>query len=482
MKTEELGLLLDKLLASDDESEWLEFKENYADPEEIGEYVSAVANGAALCKQQNGYIVWGIQDNTKAFVGTSFEPRRKKVGAQELENFLVCLTHTDIAMHEFSRDGLRFVIFEVPAASRYPVRFRETEYIRVGSYKKKLKDHPEKERTLWSTLEEKRFETELARENVPAEEVLRLLDFATYFELKNQPIPDRSLIFERLESEQFIRNAGPNTYDITNLGAIVFAKNLPDFDRLARKAVRIIVYDGANRVNTLSEQLGKRGYAVGFEHAVAYINNRLPHNEEIGQALRKQVRMYPEAAIRELFANALIHQDFSITGTGPTVEIFSDRIEFTNPGTPLIDPLRFIDSPPQSRNEDLAYRMRLLGFCEERGSGIDRAISEVELYQLPPPEFIESENHTKAVLYAHRVLFKMKTLERVRACYQHACLRYVSNQFLANCTLRARFGIEHRNHAIASRIISDTVKAGLIKPYDPDNTSKKLARYVPIWA
>ena len=82
-------------------------------------------------------------------------------------------------------------------------------------------------------------------------------------------------------------------------------------------------------------------------------------------------------------ANALIHQDFSLTGTGPTVEIFADRIEVTNPGTPLIDTLRFIDEPPQSRNETLAATMRRLNICEERGSGIDKVISQVELYQLP---------------------------------------------------------------------------------------------------
>jgi len=95
-------------------------------------------------------------------------------------------------------------------------------------------------------------------------------------------------------------------------------------------------------VRTIKEYVEPRGYADGFEGLISYINGPLPQNEEIGQALRKEVRMYPGKAIRELVPNAMIHQDFTMTGDSPLAEIFADRIEFTNAGTPLIDPLRFI--------------------------------------------------------------------------------------------------------------------------------------------
>ena len=137
---------------------------------------------------------------------------------------------------------------------------------------------------------------------------------------------------------------------------------------------------------------------------VDYINDQLPSSEEIGRALRREVRMFPKIAVRELVANALIHQDFSMTGTGPMVEIFTDRIEITNPGPPLIDPLRFIDEPPQSRNEALAAMMRRLNICEERGTGIDKVIAEIELYQLPAPDFQATPKHTRAFLFAPRKL------------------------------------------------------------------------------
>jgi ATP-dependent DNA helicase RecG len=191
--------------------------------------------------------------------------------------------------------------------------------------------------------------------------------------------------------------------------------------------------------------------------------------------------MYPQIAIRELVANALIHQDFTMTGTGPMVEIFSDRIEITNPGKPLIDPLRFIDEPPQSRNESLAAFMRRVGICEERGSGIDKVIFQVELFQLPAPDFCVTEDHTKVTLFAHRGWSDMDQQDRIRACYQHACLCYASNEQMTNTSLRRRFGIEDKNYAIASRIIADTIAAGLIKPENPNNKSKKHAKYVPFW-
>lgn len=191
--------------------------------------------------------------------------------------------------------------------------------------------------------------------------------------------------------------------------------------------------------------------------------------------------MYPEPAIRELIPNALIHQDFSITGSGPMIEIFSDRLEITNPGEPLVKTERFLDSPPQSRNESLASFMRRLGVCEERGSGVDKVVSETERHQLPAPLFESPDGFTRAVLFTHRPLRQMNRADRTRACYLHACLRYVERDPMTNSSLRARLGISEPNKAMASRIIGDAFKDGLIKPEDP-RQGKKYAKYVPFWA
>lgn len=158
------------------------------------------------------------------------------------------------------------------------------------------------------------------------------------------------------------------------MGAILFAKNLKAFDRLHRKAIRVVIYKDQGRIETQREEVNYKGYAVAYEEVVKFINDQLPKNEHIGQAFRKEVQVYPELAIRELVANVIIHQDFNIRGTSPMIEIFSDRIEITNPGEPLINILRFIDIPPRSRNEYIAAFMRRINVCEERGTGIDKVI------------------------------------------------------------------------------------------------------------
>jgi ATP-dependent DNA helicase RecG len=148
----------------------------------------------------------------------------------------------------------------------------------------------------------------------------------------------------------------------------------------------------------------------------------------------------------------------------------------------LIDTLRFIDEPPRSRNETLASFLRRIHICEERGSGIDKVIFQIEMFQLPAPEFLVTDNHTKAILFAYQKLADMDRKDKIRACYQHACLQYVSNKPMTNATLRVRFAIEERNYSIASRIIKETVQEGLIRPADPSNKSKPQAKYVPFWA
>lgn len=491
MTAEQLSALLLELRALPHETEWVEFKQNNTDPQEIGEYVSALSNSAALHRKNAAYIVWGVEDGTHRVVGTQFKPRQVKKGNEELENWLLRLLapRIDVKIHPFQSDGHDVVIFEIQPAHHTPVAFSGTEFIRVGSIKKKLKEHPEKERALWLMFSETPFDQGIAKTDLAGDEVLKLLDFGKCFDLLTIPLPtDQQGILNRLAQENLILSKPGGRFDITNLGAILFAKNLNAFDRLSRKALRIIKYVGQGRTETEREWRdppSQTGYAVAFEPAVSFINSQLPQNEPIGQAFRKEVRMYPEKAIRELVANALIHQDFLVTGAGPMVEIFMDRMEITNPGEPLVDTLRFIDTPPRSRNEALAALMRRMNICEEAGTGIDKVVEEIEAYQLPAPDFVAigsmPPGFTKATLYAPRKLNEMDSKERIRACYQHACLRFVLGDRMTNSSLRARFGIEAKNASQASRLIKESLAAGVIKLFDPEVRDRDRS-YLPFWA
>jgi predicted HTH transcriptional regulator len=326
------------------------------------------------------------------------------------------------------------------------------------------------------------WESGIAAQFLTGDEVLARLDYASYFDLTGQPLPDnRSGIFEKLAADRLVQQDVGGHWNVTNLGAILYAKRLGDFSpSIARKAVRFAAYDGLSRADTVTHrQDGQKGYACGFSGLVDYIDGLVPRNEHIGRAFREESPLYPTIAIRELIANALIHQDMTITGTGPLVEMFKDRLEISNPGQPLVSPDRFLDSPPRSRNEALASLMRRMRLCEEQGTGIDKVFVAVELHQLPPPDFRAEGNAVRIVLYAPRRFSDMTPEERVRACYQHAALKYVSGQRMKNATLCERFGIDPQNAAQASAVIKQTLKAGLIRPADP---AHPRAGYVPGWA
>ena len=325
------------------------------------------------------------------------------------------------------------------------------------------------------------FESLIALENVTPEEVVSLLDTQSYFELIQLPYPaDRTGVLERFVREKLIVQ-GDQDYKITNLGALLFAKDLDSFDDLSRKSVRVTTYDGKDKLKTKRDIIGKKGYAVGFAGLIEYINGQLQANEVIGQALREAVPMFPEIAIRELVANALIHQDLSETGASVSIDIYNNRLEISNPGIPFIEADRFIDEY-QSRNERLADLMRRLRICEEKGSGIDKVVSSIETFQLPPLDIRIGQKRTTMILFAYKQFSNMDKSDKVRACFQHCVLRYLIGEKMTNQSLRERFGLNNRQSDVASRVVGLAVDENLIKLEDPINNSRRYAKYIPYWA
>jgi predicted HTH transcriptional regulator len=479
MNTEQMEKLLKNLVSSSTETETIEFKVNNCDKEELGKRISALSNSTNLHDKKHAYLVFGVQDKTHKIIGTSFSPTKKRVGSDQLEFWLSqhLNPRIDFRIYEFEFEGKGIVIFEIPPAISQPIKFNNIAYIRIGEATPKLNDHPEKERKIWNNIQRKSFEKGIAKEDLKVSEVLELLDYSKYFSLTKQTIPSETHQFvEKMAQHGLVKKVLGDSYDITNLGAILFAKNLNNFPTVKRKSVRVILYKGNTKVVRLKEQEELLGYAIAFEGLLNYINDKLPHNEEISKSLRKEVKMYPEVAIREFIANALIHQDLSISGAGPMVEIFENRIEITNTGEPLIETDRFIDHPPRSRNEDMASFMRQIGVCEEGGTGIDRALINIALYQLPAPSFEKYENFTKVTLYAHKKLRDMTIDDKVRACYQHCVLKFIEKERMTNASLRERLGIGEKNYPTASAIIKATIEKKFIKE------SEKPKEYVPIWA
>ncbi|MDR0231582.1 MAG: putative DNA binding domain-containing protein [Dysgonamonadaceae bacterium] len=481
MKIEQLILLINELKINPSENEWIEFKHNFHSCEEIGEKISALSNAACIHGQPFGYLVFGIQDKSHAVIGTDLKAKSHKKGNEELENWLATRLNPriDFIIYELDYEIDKHIsLFIIPAAQNRPVTFLHQGYIRVGSYTRKLIDFEEKERKIWKSGTF-RLENEIAKSNLSMSEVTGLLSTETYFELMKIPYPTyQAGVIEKLLSEQLIVKEKSN-YGITKLGALLFAKNLDDFDTVYRKSVRVIVYKGKGKIETEREKLFTKGYCVGFENMIDWINGQLPASEIIGKAFRENKRMYPEISIRELVANALIHQDFEEKGF-PMVEIYSDRVDISNPGLPLIVPERFIDAYV-SRNEKLADLMRRANLCEEKGSGMDKVISNNERFKLPAIRILVSDIRTTITIFSYQKLSEMSRKEKMDACYQHCCLRYLQNEKMTNQSLRERLEIDEKNYPIASTIIRNAMNAGLIKDEDPENKSKKYSRYIPFW-
>ena len=476
--------LVNELRKLSNETPWLEFKHNNYDPEMIGRDISALANGAALHEKSCAYMLWGIHDKTHEVVGTEYDLQTLKKGNQELENWLQSMlsNNTEFTFQSGKVNNKNVGVLIIYKAANQTVMFQKTDYIRIGSYTKKLSDHPAVQAQLWDKIRNSKFEERYAKQDLELEIALRMIDYSTYFDISGIPQPaDMEAVAHYMLEEEIIVHQDNGLYAITNLGAILFAKRLADFSRISRKAIRVVQYEGTNRMNMLKEETISNGYVVGFEGLIKFIDALIPTQEIIVGARRERVSSYPILAIREAVANALIHQDFSITGTGPVVELFKNRIEITNPGTPLVDVKRIIDNPPRSRNEQLASLMRRLRMCEELGTGWDKIVIACELSQLPAPKIELFEDSTRVSLYSELPFSNISAEDKLWACYLHACIKHVQGEELTNSSLRERFGLKSSSAGSASRLIKEAVDMELIKPLDP-TTAPRYMKYIPAWA
>ena len=449
----------------------LEFKEakTQFDNRRLYEYCVAIAN------EGGGHLLLGVADKPpRPVVGT--QAFNDPVGmAEKLFQAVGFRVDIEQVMHP---DG-RVLVFHIPS------RPRGTAYHLDGKYLMRSGEAlvPMSEDQLRRVFAEggPDWLEEYSKTGLDAQQIVELLDTQGLFELLKLPYPtERAGVIDRLARERLIDAQG-SAFAIRRLGALLLAKRLEDFPDLSRKAARVVVYTGISKLDTRLDQTGSKGYAVGFQGLVRFIMAQLPQNEVIEDALRKEIKLVPEVVIRELVANALIHQDLTIVGTSVMVEIYSNRVEISNPGEPIVPVERFIDGY-QSRNERLADLMRRMRICEEKSSGIDRVVQAAEVYQLPAPDFRAAHRRTVATIYGPRPFEEMDREDRVRACYQHSSLKWVMSERMTNQSLRERFHLPENKSAIVSQVISATIEAGMIKADEKVGGSRKFARYLPFWA
>jgi predicted HTH transcriptional regulator len=475
--------LLDTLRAQPRENEWLEFKVNDFEAKRCAEYISGLANSAMLQGKPHAYLCFGVEDDTHAVVGTAVNLKTEKVGAEPFENWVSRKLdpRLNLTIIPFDYGGKHVEIIAIEPAYQRPVRVDGEAFIRIDSQLRRLQDYPERERSIWMIASRFVFEHGVAAVHRASVDIFRDYDISAFLKLVGKPNLSDKAKLAYLESSGMILDDLQGAYDVTNLCAILCADNFGAHASISTKAPRVTTYAGTDRLKSVGDDIGKRGYAVTFPRLLKYIIDRTPFREEMRHGVRTKVLSYPEIAVREFLANALIHQDFTLEAGCPLVEIFEDRLQITNPGTPLVEVDRFIDSPSKTRNTKLALMMRSANLCEARGSGVDRALQAIEADALPPPVFRLSGNSTVVTLFKEQPFAALSKDDRIRGCYQHASLRYEANDPMSNGSLRIRFGLTAKQYPQISEVISDAIVAGLIRPLHEDQ-GNRTARYLPFWA
>lgn len=473
------------------ESELVEVKKDNSDLEMIVETISAISNSACINEAARGYMIWGLEDATFNVVGTSFFPGKKKFHNQEVNSWLS--THLTPRIYfrftEHTVEDKHVVVLDVPSAKEEPTKAIKPSkppraFVRDGSSNVPLEDRKEHEKKLWNKLQNIHYEDTIVASELSGPEVLALLNIGQYCRLSNLEIgKDARDILSHLEKHKLIKKSGMN-YEVPLSTAYLLASNLSEFPQLESKYVRIISYDGNNNLSpAISDEEIHEGVAEAFQLVYQKVLSLIPRNERIDQESGRRLVEYaiPTLAIREALINAFVHQDFSVNGSRIFIEIFKNRIDISNPGRPLLEPLRFLDERPVSRNEKLVREMRNLGLAEDRGSGWDKIVNAIELHALPAPEIKVRQNSITVSLWYDKPLKLLSLEERNWTVYLHTVLKYLLNEPANNASLRQRLNLPESKSSTVSKLFRQATEGGLVKPFDKES-SNKTKRYVPIWS
>ncbi|MBC3186072.1 hypothetical protein H7347_05695 [Corynebacterium sp. zg-331] len=241
-------------------------------------------------------------------------------------------------------------------------------------------------------------------------------------------------------------------------------------------------FDATARTTLKRQWEFDEGFASSFGKVIALFDAIRPGGESFDPSTGRlmQIPALPTIAFREVYANALMHQDLEQTGKFLTVEVFADRAEVTNPGTPLISPERFIDAPSTTRNPKLGAALCQAQFVEQRGSGWDKVVQSLESEKFPPA-LVRANGSTTVTLSAFRPFPLLSQQERHQAVYQHTCLAFLEGRVVNNSSIRARLGLRDSQASQVSRLLKDCIAANLIRPRDP-HAGARAMHYIPAWA
>ena len=352
--------LIDKVLelcAYDDEQEWFEFKENWFQAEELGEYVSAISNAAAFHYKEMGYFIWGVNDDTHEIVGTKFN-QYCDYNKEPYQNYLARNLSPSInfSFEEVEINGKRVVVLLISPAEEIPTSFKETRYIRIGSSKNNIKKYPKREIQLFKILDG-RVET---IETLPAKyQDLTFHKLFGYYGSKGIVLKE-----ETFEKNLKLKNK-TGEYNM-------LAQLLSDDSHIP---LRVSIFDGETKASPLFSvrEFGNNCLLYSLDALLQYgdVLNIIQADEDNRIVERKDVPLFDNSAFREAIINAVLH-NYWVSGNEPMISVFSNRIEILSRGTlaPAQTMEGFFLGESVPVNEKLSEIFLQLHISEKSGRGI----------------------------------------------------------------------------------------------------------------
>lgn len=403
MNTPTLLDTLDRLLSLPREQCTVEFKSNLAEQAEIGQYLSALANVAALDGHDRAWLVWGVADGSHAVIGTTFDPFGPKAGGnQSLMMWLQQMTQprADFQFHEVAHPQGRVVMLEIHPARSAPVAFQQVRYIRVDSHKTRLGEHPDKEARLWARLGVKEdwsgaVVPGATLDDLDPDALAAARQRFTEYLLRSEPDAGRHDAI-RSESAAWSDETLLNKARITKQGRITRSALLllgrdesAHFLSPADAKISWIPRDANNAMLT-SQHFGPP-FLLATEKAFARVRNLTLDHMPDGTLFPTPVPRYDSWVMREALHNAVAHQDYALGGKINLVE-HPDRLVLGNLGQFLPESVEWMlehQSPPEHyRNQWLIDGMIRLRMIDQAGSGIRRMFTTQRQRLFPLPDYV----------------------------------------------------------------------------------------------
>lgn len=353
---------LNELLRYDYEKEWLEFKENWFEPNELGEYISALSNAAAECGRRFAYFIWGVNDETHEIIGTSFNPDRN-VKSESLSHFLArqVYPHINFRFEEMFVEDKRIVVLSIPAAQSVPTEYNKERYIRIGSSKELLRKFPQKEAALWvrlQNIEKSIITTEAPKQNLTFSKLM-VYYMAKGLDLKENTFADNLNFYV------------PNTKKYNLLAFLMADEN--DI------TIRVSIFSGKKKTDNLYsiKDFGHQCILYAIDQILNYFDaiNIIQADERHRVVERKDVPLFDNKSLREAALNAFIHNDW-MQLNAPMFSVYSDRIDILSyGGLPYGQTIEgFYEGKSQPRSRELAEIFLQLRISERSGRGVSKII------------------------------------------------------------------------------------------------------------